>query len=181
VFAILTPGTGLFEAGAVVVIGLAAWRAVELSINVWALVVLALGLIPFIFAIRDKMRTLNLSLTLAALMIGSTFLFRAEEWWRPAVNPILVVITSVAAGGLLWLMTEKMLEAEHKTPSHSLEGLVGAVGEARTDISQEGSVYVRGEMWTAFSDTPIAEGSRVVVLDREGLLLRVKEIKELEA
>ncbi|NIW45512.1 MAG: hypothetical protein GWN30_12420 [Gammaproteobacteria bacterium] len=176
IFALLTPGTGFFEAGAVIILGLAAWRIVDLSINVWALVLLVLGLVPLIFAIRNRQRTLNLALTVAAFVIGSAFLFRAEKWWQPAVNPVLAVVTSLAAGGLLWLMTTKILEAEEKQPSHDLSGLVGSIGEARTDVHAEGSVYLRGEMWTAESEEPIPAGSRVKVVSREGFVLHVEEI-----
>ena len=175
IFAILTPGTGLFEAGAVIVLGLAAWRILELEINVWALVVLILGFVPFFFAVRDKKRSLNLSLTLVAFVIGSAFLFRADTWWRPAVNPALAVITSLAAGGLIWLMMSKVLEAESRLPAHDLSGLVGSVGEARTDVHHEGSVYLRGEMWTAESEKPIKSGTFVKVISRQGFVLHVEE------
>lgn len=176
VFAILTPGTGLFEAGAVVVLGLAAWRVWELSINPWALVVLVLGIVPYIFAIQNKQRRLNLLLTLAALVIGSAFLFRSERSWVPAVHPVLAIVTSVAAGGLFWLMTTKVLEAEGRKPSHDLTGLVGSIGETRTAVHDEGSVYVHGEMWTAESEEPIPPGAHVKVVAREGFVLRVVEI-----
>lgn len=178
VFAILTPGTGLFEAGAVIVLGLAAWRVIELSINIWALFVLLLGIVPFIFAIQNKQRSLNLVLTIAALVIGSIFLFRAEKWWIPAVHPVLAVVTSVAAGGLFWVMSTKVLEAEGRQPSHDLTGLVGSVGETRTAVHTEGSVYVRGEMWTAESEEPIPSGAHVKVIAREGFVLRVVKIDE---
>ena len=178
VFAILTPGTGLFEVGAVIVLGLAAWRILELEINLWALILLTLGLVPFVFAVRNKQRTLNLVLTLAAFVIGSAFLFRGEEWWRPAVNPILAVVTSLSAGSLIWLMMAKVLEAESKQPAHDLSGLVGSVGEARTEIHHEGSVYLRGEMWTAESEAPIEAGSFVRVLSRKGFVLHVEEVDE---
>lgn len=181
VFAILTPGTGLFEVGALIVLGLAAWRIVELEINTWALIVLVLGIVPFIFAVRNKQRTLNLVLTLAAFVIGSIFLFRAETWWRPAVHPVLAVVTSIAAGSLIWLMMAKVLEAESKRPSHDLSTLVGAVGEARTDIHHEGSVYLQGEMWTAESETPIKAGAFVRVVSRKGFMLLVQEINDEEA
>jgi membrane-bound serine protease (ClpP class) len=174
IFAILTPGTGLFEAGAVVVLGLAAWRIIELEINLWALILLVLGIVPFIFAVRNRQRQLNLGLTLAALIIGSAFLFPSEEWWRPAVHPALAVVTSLAAGGLIWLMMTKILEAESKSPSHDLSGVVGAVGEARTAIHDEGSVYLKGEMWTAHSEHPIAAGSHVRVVARRGFVLEVE-------
>lgn len=180
VFALLTPGTGLFEVGAVIVLGLAAWRIIELSINLWALIVLGLGIIPFIFAVRNKQRTLNMVLTVVALVIGSVFLFREEHWWQPAVHPALAVITSIAAGGLFWLMTTKVIEAEEKRPSHDLGGLVGSVGEARTDVYMEGSVYLKGEMWTAESETPIKEGSLVKVISRDGFVLHVREMKDSE-
>ncbi|MFN2144926.1 MAG: NfeD family protein [Anaerolineales bacterium] len=178
IFAIITPGTGLFEVGAVIVLGLAAWRVLELEINVWALFLLIAGIIPFIFAVRNKNRTLNLALTLAAFVIGSAFLFRSEVWWRPAVNPVLAVVTSVAAGSLIWLMMSKVLEAESKPPSHDLSGLVGKVGEARTDIHLEGSVYLQGETWTAESEAPIKAGSFVKVLSRNGFVLKVEETNE---
>lgn len=178
IFAIITPGTGIFEIGAVIVLGLAAWRVLELEINLWALVVLAAGIIPFIFAVRNKHRTLNLVLTLAAFVIGSAFLFRSDVWWRPAVHPALAVVTSIAAGSLIWLMMSKALEVESKPPAHDLSVLVGSVGEARTNIHLEGSVYLLGEMWAAESEVPIKAGSHVKVLSRNGFILKVEEINE---
>ncbi len=177
VFAILTPGTGLFEAGAVTVLGIAAWQIYNLSVNGWALVLLVIGLVPFIMALRRKQVTLNLVLTLAALVLGSVFLFREEKWWQPAVNPILAVVVSLLAGGFFWLMTTKALAARETKPAHDLSDLVGAEGEARTDVFQEGSVYVGGELWTAYSDGLIKSGARIRVLAREGFVLHVKEEK----
>jgi membrane-bound serine protease (ClpP class) len=178
VFALLTPGTGFFEVGAFIVLALSGWRIIELDINVWALILLVLGIVPFIFAIRKKQRTLYMALTLAAFVIGSAFLFRSEKWWQPAVNPVVAVVVSISAGGFFWLMTTKILEASDVTPSHDLGGLIGAEGETRTDVHIEGSVYVHGEMWTAESEKPIKAGKRVKVKSREGFILHVEEIDE---
>ena len=177
VFALLTPGTGLFEVGAFVVLGFAAWRIIELDVNIWALILLALGIVPFVLAIRGKQRTLYLALTLVAFVLGSAFLFRAEEWWRPAVNPAVAVLVSISAGGFFWLMATKILEASDAIPAFDLGGLIGAEGETRTDVHLEGSVYVGGEMWTAESDKPIPAGTRVKVKSRQGFILHVEEIK----
>lgn len=179
VFAVLTPGTGMFELGAIFILVLAGWQIYNIQINYWALVLLGLGLVPFTFALRRKEENLNLGLTAIAFVIGSTFLFRSEEdWWRPAVHPTLAVVVSISAGGFFWLMTTKILEARGKELSHDLSGLIGAIGEARTDIHAEGSVYLKGEMWTAHSDEKIKAGSRVKVLAREGFFLHVKEVEQ---
>ena len=58
-----------------------------------------------------------------------------------------------------------------------LQALIGAIGEAKTDIHQEGSVYAGGEQWSARSDQPIPTGARVRVLEREGFTLKVEAIE----
>ncbi len=178
VFALITPGTGFFEAGAVIVLGVAAWLIFMLDINVWALVLLVLAIVPFVFAIRNKQRTLNLALTLFAFVFGSAFMFRSEVWWQPAVNPILAIFVSITAGGFFWLTTRKVLEASHSRPSHDLSDLVGSEGETRSPIDLEGSIYLKGELWTAISDAPIDEGQKVKVIGREGFILHVEQIEK---
>ena len=178
IFAILTPGTGIFELGALFILLFVGWQVYNVPINLWALILLGLGIVPFIFALRRKRETLNLALTAFAFVVGSAFLFRSEDWWRPAVHPILAIVISVLAGGFFWLMTTKVLEARAKTTAHNLDSLIGAVGEARTDVHMEGSVYVNGEMWTAHSDKKIKAGTRVKVVAREGLFLHVEKMNE---
>ena len=176
VFAILAPGTGMLEVSAVFTLLLVGYQISNLPINPWALGILGLGFVPFILTLRQKKPTLNLALTALAFVTGSAFLFRSEDWWVPAVHPVLAVVVSILAGGFFWLITIKVLEARLQTPSHDLSGLIGATGEARTDVHLEGSVYVGGEKWTAQSDKPIKTGTRVKVISREGLILQVEKI-----
>ena len=177
VFAILAPGTGLLELGAFLMLLIVGYQVYSLPVNVWALLVLLAAAVPFIFALRQKRTTLNLLLTVLAFLLGSVFLFREGEWWQPAVHPALAMVVSILGGGFLYLMSVKGLEARTLAPSHDLEGLIGAIGEARTDINPEGSIYAQKEMWTALSEKPIKAGSRVEIVGREGLLLIVKEYK----
>jgi membrane-bound serine protease (ClpP class) len=53
--------------------------------------------------------------------------------------------------------------------------MVGKIGEARSKIHEEGSVYVSGEMWSARSDNPIPAGSSIRVVRREGFILVVEK------
>ncbi|MEK6221419.1 MAG: hypothetical protein N2D54_04150 [Chloroflexota bacterium] len=176
VFAILAPGTGAFEIGAVFMVVMASWQIYNLPINIWALVVLAIGAVPIFFALRKKSRRMYLAIAVGLFLLGSVFLFRGGAWYQPAVNPIFAIIISLISSGILWIMTDKIMEARLATTAHDLEGLIGAFGEAKTAVQLEGSVYVGGELWTARSDKKVKEGSKIEVLSREGFILTVKEI-----
>lgn len=173
--ALLTPGTGFLEIGAVFILFLAGWEVYHLPINLWALAILVIGVVPFWLAVRKSGNLLFLALSIGALVIGSAFLFQGEGW-LPAVNPILALIVSTVNAGFLWLVTLKTLEAQRRTPTHDLGTLIGATGLARTDIHHEGSVFVHNEDWSAQSEQPISAGIQVRVLRREGFILWVEAI-----
>ena len=54
------------------------------------------------------------------------------------------------------------------------EALLGAEGEVLAWQRDEGSVRVMGEIWRARSARPLAPGTRVKVIDRDGLVLFVE-------
>lgn len=146
--AVLTPGTGLLEVGALFALLLTAWGIYTLPINTWALVLLILGVLPFILAVRASKKILYLSVSIASLVIGSSFLFKSGTWWRPAVNPILSLLTSGLVGGFFWIVSVRILEAEAAPLTHDLNRLIDAQGEAKTDFEsweEEGSVQVLGD------------------------------------
>jgi membrane-bound serine protease (ClpP class) len=53
------------------------------------------------------------------------------------------------------------------------ESMVGEIGVAKTDIHDEGRVFVHGEWWNAQSEQPISSGAKVRVIGVDGLLLSV--------
>ncbi len=172
ILALFSPGTGLLELGALFLLALAGYGIVNLPINAWALVILLVGVLPFILALRRWRRWWWLIPALAALVVGSTFLFATADG-SPAVNPWLAGLVSVLVVPFVWLIGRKSLEAL-SIPAASLNNLIGMVGEARTEIFNEGSVYVGGEDWSARSKVRIPEGSKVRVLRRDGLVLEVE-------
>ena len=174
ILAVVTPGTGLFEIGAFFCLLLAGYAVYNLPVNLWALVVLVASVIPFVLAIRKPKREWLLGLSILGLVIGSVFLFSGYDW-KPAVNPILALVSSLLYAGFLWFAIRKVLQAAHARPSHDLAALVGQIGEAKTRIHTEGSVQVAGELWSARSEKPIPNGSSVRVVAREGFILVVEK------
>ena len=172
--ALASPGTGLLEIGALFCIALAGYAIYHLSFNWWALLLIGLSIVPFIYAIQKPKRELFLALSILLLVIGSIFMFPRTEG-QSIVNPFVAIIASVLVAGFLWIAVRKSVEATHIKPSHDLTGLVGQVGEARTKVKEEGSVLVAGELWSARSETPIPAGSSIRVLGREGFTLIVEK------
>jgi len=173
--AMVTPGTGLFELGAFFCLALAGYAVYNLNFNWWALVILVASIVPFVLAIQRQKREIYLGLAILLLVIGSVFMF-ARENGQPAVNPFVAFFASCLVAAFLWIAVRKAMQAASVRPSHDLDVLVGQMGEARTDIHEEGSAQVMGELWSARSAEPIASGSPIRIVRREGFILVVEKV-----
>ena len=173
--AILTPGTGILEIAGLFSLIIAGWGVYHLGLNYWALVLLIVGVFPFVIMVRRTGRNLYLWISVLSLVVGTAFLLKGATWYQMVVEPGLVIAVSVTVGGLFWVITQKTLEADAQPPTHDLSVLIGAVGEAKSTIHHDGSVQVHKELWTARSETPIEAGAKIRVIGREGFVLVVEE------
>lgn len=177
IMGVLTPGTGIFEVSALFMFLYIGWYVFmkPASINFWALGFLAVGSFFYLLALRRYPEKTYLIVAIAALVIGTYTLFGGDESFL-SVNPLLGVLISIITGGFAWLLTSKTLEARKIRPSHDLGRLIGAVGEAKTNIQMEGTVQVLGELWTAYSKERIPAGTGIRVVDRQGFRLEVEPL-----
>jgi membrane-bound serine protease (ClpP class) len=171
--AIITPGTGIAEIIALFTLVLAGYSVYHLSFNWWALALLILSTIPFLYSVRGPRRGLWLAVSILGLTLGSVFFFPAAEGLI-AVNIPLAIITTLAYSAFLWFSARKVVEISSVRPVHELSGLIGQKGEAKTSIGELGSVQVGGELWSARSQAPMPAGSMVRVVGREGFVLIVE-------
>lgn len=173
--AVLTPGTGIFEVGALTALILAGVQIYSMEVNLWALILILAAVAPFVMAVRQKESGIYLAVSIVLLLVGSALLFRGEGW-QLAVNPLVILVVSLVEGGFLWVAAQKTLESARTPPVQNLEALIGARGETKTDVYQEGSVYIAGELWSAYSQQPIEAGTPIFVVGREGFILRVEPL-----
>lgn len=178
VLALFSPGTGFLEIAALFALVLAGYGIANLPVNTWALAILGLSLVPFIAALlqKGKLRLVFLGAAVLAFLVGSALLF-PWQGWRPGVSPVLILLLSIFALGLSWLMATKSVEAMAARPVFDLNRLVGMTGQASGDIRGEGAVYINGENWTARSKAFIPAGSPVRVIRRDGLVLEVEVVQ----
>ena len=180
VLSLLSPGTGVLEIVALFALVLAGVSIYNLPFNLWALVILLIGAGLFVLSLRKPKEWYLLVGAILALVIGSAYVFRVETWWLPAVNPFLATVVSVLSAAFFWIATRKSLEARLALPSHDLGSLIGAIGEAKTPIQEEGSIQVAGELWSAHSARPIPIGARVRITGRQGFILEVEAVEPAE-
>ena len=161
-------------AGAILLI-LAFYALQTLPINYAGLMLIILAIALFIAeAFITSHGVLGVGGTIA-MLFGSLMLIDSPD---PSLRISWVVILPVvAASSLLFIITVTVAVRAHRSRVDTgKEGLIGMHAEAKTDVREDGQVFLRGEYWNARSDERIAKGEKVIVLSVEGLRLIVKKI-----
>ena len=111
---------------------------------------------------------------IVSLVLGSLLLFDSPD---PALQvslrvmiPALAVV-SVFFAGVIALVVKAQMRKRHT----GREGMMGAFGEAVTDIHEKGKVFVHGEYWNARSEKFVEKGKRIRVVAVEALTIKVEE------
>jgi membrane-bound serine protease (ClpP class) len=174
--ALVSPGTGALEALALLLLGGAAVGMLTWPVNSLAFIPLVLGAVAFVVGlVRRRQAGLWLLAAGVLLSLGSIFLFEDADG-GPAVAPFLAVIMSALTVLFFWVGVRRGLEAQRAVPVVAASTVVGQIGETRSPVHNEGTVYVGSELWSARSAEPIAEGRRVRVLRLDGLTVEVEPV-----
>jgi membrane-bound serine protease (ClpP class) len=110
----------------------------------------------------------------AALVAGGLLLFSGAS---PVLELNVGSLIAAVAGTLIFFISvmTAALRVRLRRPITGEEGMVGAVGEAKTDIAPEGTVMTKGTLWRARTmETGISAGSKVLVRATEGMVLLVE-------
>ena len=84
---------------------------------------------------------------------------------------------SVPLGAITVFLMSIALRARRNKIVTGTQGMVGSIGEARSDIDPEGKVFVQGELWNAHAPSRVQMGEQVVVRKVEGLELEVEKVR----
>jgi membrane-bound serine protease (ClpP class) len=180
IFEIYNPGIGLAGILGAVALILSFYALSVLPTN-WTgvlLIVVAVGLLVI------DLHTGGLgALTVggfAALVVGGLVLFSGAP---PALRLSLWAVTAAVGLTALFFISvmTAALRVRLRRPITGEEAMVGILGEAKTDIAPEGTVFSKGTLWRARTmETGIAAGSQVKVMATEGLVLLVEPLHEGE-
>jgi len=145
----------------------------SLSINYAGLLLMLLGLIFFVAELKTPTHGVLTAGGIASLTLGSLMLFRSPMPFLRVSLQVILPAVIVTAAFFIFAIT-MALRAQKRRPSIGRRSLVGALGEARSDLSPRGSVFVAGAHWEAEAAGSVAAGAKVVVEEVDGLLLRVR-------
>jgi membrane-bound serine protease (ClpP class) len=155
-------------------LGLGLYALGVLSVDYTGLIFIALAFVLFVLDIKAPTHGVLTAGGIASFVFGAVLLFQASTFDVP-----WGAIISMAAltGGFFAFIVTKAIRAQSWQVTTGGEALVGATAVARTDIDPQGTVFLKGEYWTAVTEEgrAIEAGSRVKVTGREGFRLRVRE------
>ena len=160
--------------GAIALI-LVLYMSAILPVSVTGLVLIGLAIALFI---TDVFATTHGVLTAGGILsffLGALMLFDKAG---PAFHLSLsLIIPATLVTALFFMFVAGAGLRAQRLPSRAgaetMVGRVVAAGEA-IDPQRGGWVFIEGESWKAVSETPVAPGQLVEILDREGLTLTVK-------
>jgi membrane-bound serine protease (ClpP class) len=172
-FELQNPGSVLPGVAGVVSIVTAAYALQMLPIRWTGVALIALAIVLFILEVKVTSHGLLTIGGVAAMFIGSVMLVDSPlPFMRVSLG---VIIPSVIFTALFFLFAVGVgIRAQRRKVTTGHEGLVGAVGTARSALGDGGTVFVRGELWSAESEEPIEAGASVEVVAVDGMKVRVR-------
>lgn len=109
-----------------------------------------------------------------SMFIGLMMLFRASEGFMVPIWLLLAV--SLVTGAFFLFVVGIGMRALKNPYVSGREGVVGHIGEARTDLDPAGKVFIDGALWSAVSeDGLIHKGEMIKVKAMTGLKLTVQK------
>lgn len=154
---------------------LAFYSLQSLPINYAGVLLLILGIVFFVLEATVTSYGLLALGGVAAMIFGSLMLIKSDaEFFQISWAVIIpVVITSASVSLFLIGMG---VRAMRRPPETGSEGMIGAIGIAKTALCPQGKLAIHGELWDAVSDTPTEPGTSAKVLRVEGLTLYVTPV-----
>ena len=111
---------------------------------------------------------------IAALTIGSFFLFEGIRWAAPALWVMLTILLSLSFAFIT--LARLNIQTHRRQPVSGVEGLINM---RATVVEADGDYYtirVLGQLWQAQSNEPLSLGQEVTIQSFNGLVANVKPL-----
>jgi len=147
----------------------------SIPINYGGFLLIIFGVILFVVEVYTPTFGLLTAGGVTSLVLGSFMLSKSTAPFL-RISLGLIISMSLATAAFFVFALSKGIKIQWKKPVTGREGLIGKIGIAKTDLSPDGTIFVRGERWQASAeDELIKVEEEVEVLEVKGLQLIVKK------
>jgi len=169
------PGVGFPGVAGAICIILAFFSLQLLPTNYTGLALIFLAIILFIAEAKVPGFGLLTLGGIVCMILGSLILFESP-YKIMRVSLMLVISSSLATAGITIFLVGAVVKAHKRRIISGKEGLIGEIGQAKTDIGvdKEGKVFVHGETWNAIAHEEIKTGEKIKVVKVEEMSLIVE-------
>lgn len=181
-FEVTHPGIGVPGILGSIFLILAFYSMQMLPMNYAGLALLLLGLILLVaeaFVPGFGLLTLG---GVTSTVLGSMLLFDATD---PVMRVSLSVIALVAGTAVFFslVVVRALWQSIRRKVSTGREGLLQCTGDVQHAIvdGKEGKVFVHGELWNAVSNTNLKVGTKIKVMQVNGMVLTVEALTKGES
>jgi membrane-bound serine protease (ClpP class) len=145
-----------------------------LSVDWTGLIFVVLGFVLLLADVKAPTHGILAGLGVVSFVLGSMILFSSP--FAP-VSKSLVVGVGLTIGVFFAFVIAKVFGAQRRRPTTGIEGLVGQLAVAHSNLDPTGTVFLKGELWQAMaSEGTVKEGEEVEVSDVDDFKLRVKRV-----
>jgi membrane-bound serine protease (ClpP class) len=115
---------------------------------------------------------------ITALVIGSLILFQgAAPIFR--VDPWLIATVTIVVAAAFAFVINRAISAHRKQAKTGREELIGKTATVKVALNPEGTVFFKGERWSAISEEgSVSPGEEVIIKRLDGLMLYVTKKQE---
>ncbi len=183
IFGLHAPGHGAEVAGIIIV--LLALIGLGFSVDPIALLLIIVGVVLLILEVKHPSFGVFGVGGIVAIAIGALFLAPLGPPSQPGGNGSLVtpgyqvgfvvalLVPTLLFGGLILFAMYKVSEIRRRRPTVGEIHGETAMAEEALVRDVKGYVRLKGELWQAVADTDVPAGTKVYVVQAEGLLLHV--------
>jgi membrane-bound serine protease (ClpP class) len=109
---------------------------------------------------------------IVAFMIGAIMMFPSAPGF--GLSPWVIAQAVIVTAGLLLFVLGVVFRSRRRVVIAAMRALLGAEGEALSWRGRQGRILIKGERWRARAAAPLQPGTRVKVIDRDGVVLVVE-------
>jgi membrane-bound serine protease (ClpP class) len=178
-----TPGYGLEIAGAIMFfLSLIGFGII--GINAAAILFFIIGIVLTLIEIKTHIGIFALA-GIGLVILGSFLVFPLPGWELLSARAVesgrqMLVSVAVVMSCIFGFVIYKVAQAKRLSIKAGPEQLIGLSGTVVSKLTPRGEVRVEGQIWKAESITGYIQiGEAVEVVDRKGLILRVKSKQTL--